>query len=567
MRKSIVPLVGALCVWTLNVCGQGTLDPLLITFDGPPIIPPNSQYGVQNYFESGFWFRGRDRNGFVRNTGYASFYPYNGTTYVQAGLGSSLLFSATNGSVFDIVSVDVAEYSSVVGPGTVHFVGYRHDGYVVTADLDTGGLDFHTVYFGPGFTGLDRVEIPNFGWSLDNLVVAGIVAPPPTPVVLGRVVAWGKNVYGQTNTPAGLTNVVAIAAGAQHSLALRSDGTIIGWGANLAGQTNVPSGLSNVTALAAGGILAPTANGGHSVALRADGTVATWGYPATNAPPWLSKVVAVSSGASHTLALTSDGAVAGWGADNYGESTGSGNQVLTNGWVALNKMPLTNVVAIAAGEFHSLALRSDGTVIGWGLNSSGQAIGAASLTDTPTNGFVRLAGQLLSNVVAIAAGSAHSLALKQDGTVVAWGANNVGQRDIPAGLSNVVAIAASGNQGMNYSLALTADGNVVSWGNARVLPSGLTNVLAISAGSDFSLALAGSGPRAFRAQAWDAQRDGKGFSCRIQTQSGRVYALQYKDSLADAGWTSLPLVAGTGHMLTLSDPNTAVQRFYRVVQW
>ena len=64
-------------------------------------------------------------------------------------------------------------------------------------------------------------------------------------------------------------------------------------------------------------------------------------------------------------------------------------------------------------------------------------------------------------MVAIAAGDDYSLALKADGTVVGWGANNTGQTNIPAGLSNVVAIAA----GCNHSLALKADGTVVGWGD------------------------------------------------------------------------------------------------------
>jgi len=77
--------------------------------------------------------------------------------------------------------VSLAEYSTVVPDSvTVHFVGYRHDGSVVTTDLITDGIidgtgpipDFQTFNFGPQFTGLDRVEIPTYGWSLDNLVVS-----------------------------------------------------------------------------------------------------------------------------------------------------------------------------------------------------------------------------------------------------------------------------------------------------------------------------------------------------------------------------------------------------------
>ena len=66
------------------------------------------------------------------------------------------------------------------------------------------------------------------------------------------MVAWGDNRYGQTNVPSGLTNVVAIASGGYHSLALKGDGTVVVWGWNALGQCNVPSGLTNVVAIAGG---------------------------------------------------------------------------------------------------------------------------------------------------------------------------------------------------------------------------------------------------------------------------------------------------------------------------
>jgi hypothetical protein len=79
--------------------------------------------------------------GFVRQGGSVSLYPENGTTYLQAGLNSTLRFSFTNGTVFDLVSVDLAEYSTVFQtPATVHFVGYRSDSSVVSTDLTTDGV-------------------------------------------------------------------------------------------------------------------------------------------------------------------------------------------------------------------------------------------------------------------------------------------------------------------------------------------------------------------------------------------------------------------------------------------
>jgi hypothetical protein len=165
-------------------CGQGTFT--RITFDGPPVIAPGTGRVVQQYYESGLSFTPIDPNapwaGFVRNGGgRITFYPDNGSAYLQAGVGSTLMFSSISGSLFSLVSVDLAEYSTVVpGAATVHFVGYRHDGSIVTTDLTTDGIidgtgplaDFQTFYFGPEFSGLDRVEIPSYGWSLDNLVLS-----------------------------------------------------------------------------------------------------------------------------------------------------------------------------------------------------------------------------------------------------------------------------------------------------------------------------------------------------------------------------------------------------------
>ena len=108
------------------------------------------------------------------------------------------------------------------------------------------------------------------------------------------VVAWGRNDYGQTTVPAGLSGVTAIAAGYSHTVALKIDGTVVAWGS----QTTVPAGLSGVTAIAAGA--------GHTVALKNDGTVVAWGNNGngqTNDPFGLSGVTAIAAGGYHTVAL------------------------------------------------------------------------------------------------------------------------------------------------------------------------------------------------------------------------------------------------------------------------
>src|SRR5688572_22735341 len=85
----------------------------------------------------------------------------------------------------------------------------------------------------------------------------------------GTVAAWGDNRFGQTNVPAGLNNVVAIASGEWHNLALKADGTLVAWGVGNSGQTSIPFDVNNVAIIAAGGY--------HNFAVKADGTLRVWG--------------------------------------------------------------------------------------------------------------------------------------------------------------------------------------------------------------------------------------------------------------------------------------------------
>ena len=142
---------------------------------------------------------------------------------------------------------------------------------------------------------------------------------------------------------------------------------------------------------------------------------------------------------------------------------------------------LSEVVAISAGGAHSVALKKDGTVVVWGNDERPSSKPPAGLT----------------GVAAVAAGWGHTLALKEDGTVVGWGGNHWGQATVPANLTGVKAIAA----GVEHSLALKADGTVVAWGQVfdgqndvpATVPAGLANVVAIAAGPSFSLALKADG--------------------------------------------------------------------------
>jgi hypothetical protein len=339
-------------------------------------------------------------------------------------------------------------------PTTAWFEWGTSAGYGNQTPPASVGGSFNVVYVTNQINGLVMNQPYHFRLVVSNVV--GVVHGFDQIFDETGVVAWGADYLGQTNVPSGLSNVVAVAAAHDHSLALKNNGTVVAWGDGLHGQTNVPAGLSNVVAVAGGEF--------YSLALKNNGTVAAWGANTipgqTNVPAGLNGVVNIAGGGWSSLALKSNGRVVAWGYNIAG---------LTN-------VPagLSNVVAVAGGALHSMAVKNDGTVVAWGDNAAGQ-------TGVPPG---------LSNVVAVAGGGFHSLALKYDGTVVAWGDNSDGQTDVPPGLSNVVAVAAGGF----HSLVLKNDGSVLAWGdnstNQTTIPIGLSNVVAISSGYFHNLALA-----------------------------------------------------------------------------
>jgi alpha-tubulin suppressor-like RCC1 family protein len=338
----------------------------------------------------------------------------------------------------------------------------------------------------------------------------------------GTVVAWGLGTtntglnreFGQSIVPVGLSNVVSIAAGYEHSAALRADGTVVCWGRNEYGQTSVPPGLNNVVAISAGG--------NYTVALRNDGALAVWGnFPFSVALSGLGGITGIAAGAGHVVCFRENGSVVCVGSDNYSQSSpppvrrdvvdisGMG-QIGNQGRISLlsadgsvrrlgtvfrlNHNPLgpeafSGARAIAEGGFFSVVADTQGNVRAWEQYNSGDVNVPAGLGD----------------VVELSAGSRHTLALKADGSVVAWhhdnaAVQNFGQSTVPSGLPVIANIRA----GQFHSLALTADGQVIAWGagttvgsfphyGQSIVPPGLDNVIAIAAENHASLALKSDG--------------------------------------------------------------------------
>jgi hypothetical protein len=299
------------------------------------------------------------------------------------------------------------------------------------------------------------------------VMLAGLICLPSTSRADSQVIVWGSNSnYGITNVPVGATNVIAMAAGDGHCLALKADGTVVAWGQYNAGQTNVPIGLTNVVSIAAGSA--------HSLALRSDGTLAAWGqiYPQfgvnITVPSAATNVAALAlgPGAQHALVLKADGTVLDWGSVNYGAS-------LTN-IPALAR----DVVAVASGATYCLALRSDGTVVEWGTGQYGSGFNP---------------GPVATNIVAIATGWYGSAGLRPDGTILTWG---------PVGFlhnssfTNFVDLVCPGQS--SDIIGLRRNGTLVDANVANSLPNYPANsITAIAAGSYNGFAAVGSGPPVF----------------------------------------------------------------------
>ncbi len=301
----------------------------------------------------------------------------------------------------------------------------------------------------------------------------------------------------------GLTGIKAAAAGVHHSMALSSTGDVWAWGDNTRGQLAVDAGIlpmrtGLVDSISMELVVEPIpsvpaarkigAGDDFSALLSEDGTVWTWGNnddgqlgngsrTSRHTPLPVSGVSFkdIAVGYRHVVGLYEgdEGIVKTWG-DNSSGQIGDGT---TEDATSPYHIPdLYNVIAVSAGELHTVAVTADGIVYAWGENSSGQ-LGLMDTTDrlapTPIPGLIADRADIRN----ISTGANHTLALGEDGRLWAWGDNTFGQlgiglfgsysirpQRVMSGdggyLENIVAISA----GNGFSLALTVDGALYAWG-------------------------------------------------------------------------------------------------------
>ena len=467
--------------------------------------------------------------------------PDDGATDVDTTTNVVATFSEAMdaASVTDLVNFTLRKEECVnTVPATLSYDSDTKKATLVpSAPLDASSTYTVTVGGAWDLAGNQLDQDPNTSGDQPNTSLFTTAAPPPgTPSP--NVWAWGRNggklgdcTTTERTTPVQVSNlsgVTDVAGGYGHSLAVKDDGTAWAWGANQYGQlgdgtTLYPSGyrptpvkvsdLSGVTDVAAGYE--------HSLALKDDGTVWAWGhnwagqlgdgtttpYPSGRPTPvkvsGLSGVTEISSGADYSLAVKDDGTVWAWGANGSGVL---GDGTYTNRTTPVRVSGLSGVTDVWAGSGHSLAVKADGTVWAWGTNYYGR-LGDGTSTDRLTP--VKVSG--LSGVTDVAGGTYHSLALKGDGTVWAWGWNGYAQvgsseyvQTTPvkvSGISSVVGVSG----GTYHSLALKDDGTVWTWGGPyccsidRTIPrqvGGLSGITEVAGGWEHSLAVSSDSPPA-----------------------------------------------------------------------
>ena len=334
---------------------------------------------------------------------------------------------------------------------------------------------------------------------------AGTWAVPPTP----KLFSWGRNTYGQIgigniisySSPkqvGSLTNWITLATTYYSGLATKTDGTLWSWGRNNFGQLGLGSTTDYSSPKQVGSLTNwQTVYGSQDnydqfvLAIKTDGSLWSWGgngsgqlglgnstkYSSPKQVGSLTNCLKISAGQYHVLATKTDGTLWSWGDNTTYGALGLGNR--TNYSSPKQIGALTTWSTIAAGYAISAAIKSDGTLWTWGRGASFGATGHNNLTNYSSP--VQVGS--LTNWANISIGFFQMIAIKTDGTLWSWGANNLGQ----LGLGNTTYYSSpkqigaltnwsSTSCGNYHVLSIKTDGTLWSWGNNNYGQLGINNI-------------------------------------------------------------------------------------------
>lgn len=321
----------------------------------------------------------------------------------------------------------------------------------------------------------------------------------------GTVTCWGNNSFGQLGTifyedsampvtVTGITDALQITAGDQHTCALHKEKTVSCWGSHGSASfletllevsfvdfflPSTPRQIDDIT-----GAASVASGGDHSCALHEDGKITCWGpdnfdpfgYPiglqlaAIRRIQDITDATAITAGKRHSCALHEGGTISCWGSNDFGIL---GNEDAADEYTEYLFMPvkvenINDATAITAGSRHTCALHQDGTVSCWGQNWYGQ-LGSGTLRNLVAP--EKVAG--INDVTAITAGGSHTCALQEGGAISCWGNNDQGQ----LGLSQSLRLSAVPMQvdvaqdahmlaaGSSHTCALLEEGSITCWGD------------------------------------------------------------------------------------------------------
>jgi len=321
-----------------------------------------------------------------------------------------------------------------------------------------------------------RADGTLWGWGLNGngQLGNGTTTTARTPVQIGSINTWQS-----------------VSAGGGHAVAVRTDGTLWTWGLNSSGQLGDGTTTQRTVPVQIAGTtwrVAVAANS-HTVAVKSDGTLWSWGGNAngqlgqgttdalTHTAPvqigalttWAQTTNSLASGTDFTLALKADGTLWGWGLNSSGQ-VGDNTTTLRSAPVQIGAVTTWN--GVFAGAAFSIGTRSDGTVWTWGSGTNGQ-LGNGGLLAVSFLSPTLLS--TISNVQTIRPGGSHVLATKTDGTLWAWGSNSpngqLGLNTADTAIHSIpaqVGVAANWQllaPGATHSVATRSDGTVWAWGS------------------------------------------------------------------------------------------------------